>query len=86
MLLLLLWACASREPDSPTDGCAETRWTTGAYTLDHRGVERRFRVYVPETYVAEQPAPMIVAFHGWGGDDREFVEDATVTAEAAANV
>ena len=74
------------EPDTtaPADGCAGTGWTTGAYTLDHRGVERHFRVYVPATYVPDEPAPLIVAFHGWGGGDREFVEDATVTAEADA--
>lgn len=64
--------------------CAPTTWSTGRYTLDHAGVPRSFRVYVPATYDPKVPAPLVLAFHGWGGDGGEFVDDATVTAEADA--
>jgi polyhydroxybutyrate depolymerase len=61
-----------------------TPWTAGTHTLDHRGVRRSFRVYVPTSYSSTEPAPLVLAFHGWGGDGGEFVDDATVTAEADA--
>jgi polyhydroxybutyrate depolymerase len=37
---------------------------------------------VPLTYDPEVPAPLVMAFHGWGGDGGEFVDDGTVTFEA----
>lgn len=98
MFVLLLLACApapspaatDRVGDSadtaqdPTATCAATVWTSGTYTLDHADVERRFRVYVPANYDPTTPAPLVLAFHGWGGDRDEFIGDATVTAEADA--
>ncbi len=68
----------------PPADCAATAWTSGTYTLDHGGVERQFQVYVPSSYDPTIPAPMVLAFHGWGGDGGEFLDDPTVTGEADA--
>jgi poly(3-hydroxybutyrate) depolymerase len=68
---------------SPAD-CAATSWSSGDYTLDHGGVPRQFQVYVSSSYSPTTPAPLVVAFHGWGGDGGEFLDDATVRAEADA--
>jgi polyhydroxybutyrate depolymerase len=76
---------ADREAiDTAAPGCASSLWTSGSYTVDHGGVRRAFRVYVPSSYDATVPAPLVLAFHGWGGDAGEFLDDPTVTAEADA--
>lgn len=64
--------------------CEHQAWTSGVYTMDHAGIERRFRVHVPASYDPAAPAPLVLAFHGWGGDDTEFLSAAVVGAEADA--
>jgi len=71
-------------PDDTGPACAETIWETGSHAIDHGGVERRFRVYLPSTYDPTVPAPLVLAFHGWGGDAGEFLDDEVVSAEADA--
>jgi polyhydroxybutyrate depolymerase len=70
--------------DTVTPTCSPTVWSTGRHTLDHGGVQRTFQVYLPSSYDPSVPAPLVLAFHGWGGDGGEFLGDATVTAEADA--
>ncbi len=90
MFLIPLIACEPTSGDSGDSAqesaadCNATSWTSGTYTLDHGGVARQFRVYVPATYDPGVPAPLVLAFHGWGGDGGEFLDDPTVTAEADA--
>jgi len=38
------------------------------FTLQHAGVERKFRLHVPAGYDAARPAPLLVALHGGGGN------------------
>ena len=62
------------EPLAPdTDGFADTgeapvepprTLTSGAYTLEHDGLQRRFRLHRPEV-LADRP-PIVVALHGYG--------------------
>ncbi len=70
--------------DTGTPGCPTSVWTSGSYALDHGGVQRAFSVYVPSSYDPTAPAPLVLVFHGWGGDSGEFLGDATVTGEADA--
>lgn len=63
-------------------GCGTSLWGTGTYTIERAGVERRFRVYVPSIYDPATPAPLVLAFHGWGGDGGEFIDDPLVVGEA----
>jgi len=66
----------------PSAGCGNAGWTSGIHTLDHAGVTRTLRIHVPEGYRNNQPAPLIVIFHGWGGDENEFLGFNSVTSEA----
>lgn len=68
--------------DRVTERIAERRAGTGkneagavaiapgdhVFTLQHAGVERKFRLHVPAGYDAARPAPLLVALHGGGGN------------------
>lgn len=44
-------------------------------TIEHDGLTRAYRVHVPEKYRAASPAPLLVAFHGGGGDMNHQARD-----------
>lgn len=57
---------------------------SGTYTMQHSGLTRTFRLFVPTGYDKNIPSPLIAIFHGWGGDENEFLNNSTVTTEANA--
>ena len=63
-------------------GCGTTGLASGAYTLPHGGLSRNFRVYVPPGYQPRSPARMVMVFHGWGGNEDEFLGDSSITEDA----
>lgn len=64
--------------------CGASNWSSGTYSLERGGLVRDFRVFVPASYEPTASAPLIIAFHGWGGGDGEFLDKAVVTAELNA--
>ena len=64
--------------------CGESNWSSGIYSLERDGLSRDFRVFVPESYNPSEPAPLIVAFHGWGGGNGEFLDKGVVSTELEA--
>ncbi len=65
-------------------GCGLAPPASGSFSFDHDGVARTYALQVPEGYDPDVPAPLILAFHGWGGDEREYLRSAVVTDESAA--
>lgn len=59
----------SSEQPAPADTPAKID-QPGDYTFSivHGGLTRKYRVHVPRSYNAESPAPLLMAFHGGGGD------------------
>src|SRR4051812_34694970 len=39
-----------------------------AFTIQHDGLARMYRVHVPAKYEPSRPAPLLVALHGGGGN------------------
>jgi len=58
-------------------GCP-TAATTGdsMRTLTSGGVQRTYRLYVPSSYDASKPLPLVLSFHGFGGSARQIEESA----------
>ena len=52
--------------------CPQNQWSSGTYSLERKGYNRRFRVHVPSAYDSALPNPLIVAFHGWGATKTHF--------------
>lgn len=45
------------------------------FTLDHDGLTRRYRVHLPRSFRPGQPAPLLLAFHGGGGNMNHMADD-----------
>ena len=73
----------SAAPPDPT-GCGAETYTSGNYELEHGGLTRTFRVFVPDSHSDTTPAPLVLAFHGWGGSVNEFLGSNAVISESEA--
>lgn len=51
--------------------------------MQHAGLSRSYELRMPSGYDSIRPARLVLVFHGWGGDESEFLGDPTVLAEAA---
>jgi polyhydroxybutyrate depolymerase len=45
------------------------------FSIQHDGLTRMYRVHVPRKYRAATPAPLVLAFHGGGGDMNYMAND-----------
>lgn len=55
---------------------------SGTYTMKYDGKDRIYRLHVPKNYDKNTAAPLTAVFHGWGGNENEFIGDRTVRSEA----
>jgi poly(3-hydroxybutyrate) depolymerase len=67
--------------------CAVTSQSAGAsqlYNFDHSGVSRVYKLYLPTSYdeSSKIPSPLIFLFHGWSGDEDDFLWYDVVRSEA----
>ena len=79
-----LWvAMPVRPDDAASGGCGGTAPPSGQYTLEHGGELRHYQLSVPANHDPTKPARLVLAFHGWGGDESEFLGDRTVVEESS---
>jgi polyhydroxybutyrate depolymerase len=50
--------------------------------MNYDGIDRTFRVHVPKGYKNNTAAPLVLVFHGWGGDENEFLGNRSVRSLA----
>ena len=71
------WPTSSASP-----GCGKQPPASGIHQLDHAGVTRMYALSLPAGYDAKRPSRLLLVFHGWGGDESEFLSVPTVTEES----
>lgn len=71
------WGAAA----TPSSGCGKML-TSGVYQMTDQNLTRIYRVFVPSHYRTGTPYPLVLVFHGWGGDENEFLGDPHVTTLA----
>ena len=60
-------------------GCSTDALASGIYQMPDGDVVRSYRLYVPANYDPTKPTPMIMVFHGWGGDENSILDHEVVT-------
>lgn len=78
----LVFASLSTSAATPSIGCGEAGLSSGIYEMNDQGITRIFRVHVPKGYDRDTPTPLVTIFHGWGGDENEFIGSKIVSSEA----
>lgn len=81
-LLLALIIGSSGAAGAGSAGCSRPALQSGTYVMRYGGLERRYRVSVPPHHDAAHPQRLVMVFHGWGGDESEFLDEPGVAAEA----
>ena len=81
-LLIATMALISPVGRAQDNGCGGTGLASGTYTIPHAGLQRTFKLLVPFSYNNRVPSRMVLIFHGWGGDENEFLRDPRVIQEA----
>lgn len=76
-LSILFMSCNKVKGDS----CGSN---TGAETLMHDNQQREYMLYVPSSYNAAAPTPLVLNFHGFGGQASDYMNDADMRALADA--
>ena len=74
-------------PDSDTDASSPRYPETvdsGVFTFRHLGLDRSYRLQVPESYENTTSHKLVLLFHGWGGDENDFLAAPGVIDEANA--
>ena len=47
--------------------------TTSTQTINHDGLERQYLMYVPNSFAGQSKFPMMINFHGYGGNASEHM-------------
>jgi polyhydroxybutyrate depolymerase len=77
------FCAANARPAVPgTSGCGSVVPTSGTYMIAHAEVARSYRLSMPSSYEVARPTRLVLVFHGWGGDESEFLSDPTLVPEA----
>ncbi|MAD07801.1 MAG: hypothetical protein CMP86_10370, partial [Gammaproteobacteria bacterium] len=66
-------------------GCnsgASSLTKSGNYKLTYEGIERSYRLHLPRSYQSTSAYPLVMLFHGWGGDQNDFLQDKALIREA----
>ena len=69
-------------PPTGSAGCGAETLTSGEHALEHGGLSRTVRLFVPSSHRSDVPVPVVLVFHGWGGDQDEFLGSEVVRSEA----
>ncbi len=79
-LCFLLAGTASAGDSTPA--CSSGSLKAGVHGFPHEQLTRTYRLYLPPDLSPGQPVPLILLFHGWGGNEDEFLQFESVTAAA----
>ena len=78
LLLVLPCMTVAEEGHLPREEQSSQPWHSGVHTISHGGFTRRFRLHLPDAAANPESRSLIFAFHGWGGDEHEFLGSSEV--------
>ena len=71
--MMIFIGCKSNQNDAgePNDNLTPITGLS-AQTLHHNGVEREYQLYLPSSYNEEKAHPVLLNFHGFGGNAKDY--------------
>lgn len=81
---VLVLVSAPLRAETASLGCGADVLPSGVYQMADGDLTRTFRVEVPDDYDGSAPLPVVLVFHGWGGDENSILGDPVVTETASA--
>lgn len=78
-LITLLSSCNKDDVKTESEGCYSN---SEAQTLLHNGLNREYILYIPSSYNETSIVPMLINFHGFGGNASEFMSYADMRSLA----
>ena len=71
--MMIFIGCKSNQNDAgePNDNLTPITGLS-AQTLQHNGVEREYQLYLPSSYNEENPHTVLLNFHGFGGNAKDY--------------
>jgi polyhydroxybutyrate depolymerase len=94
-VMVTVWSCAmggaaeipAKEITQTSASCEQSHFGPGEYTrtITSDGRERSYRIHVPPSYTKGKPVPMVLNFHGGGGNAANQEEITGMDAVSDAN-
>ena len=81
LLVIAILAPTPGSAVTQSEGCGKT-FASGTYRMTDQNMTRTYRVFVPSSYVPRTAYPLVLVFHGWGGDENEFLGNRNVATLA----
>lgn len=82
ILLSILLGCSEDEVNTTPDSNISN---TSSNTIMHVGVNREYLVYIPSSYNQTYSAPLMLNFHGFGGNSSDFMNYADMRTLAESD-
>ena len=80
-LLTILSSCEKDDNKNPEDCYSNTN----AQTIVHDGLNREYVLYIPNSYDGTSSVPLMLNFHGFGGNASDYMQEADMRSLAEAN-
>ena len=81
-LLTILSSCRKDEVNDNSESCYTN---TSAQSIVHNGVNREYVLYIPNSYDGTSSVPLMLNFHGFGGNASDYMQEADMRSLAEAN-
>ncbi len=79
LILVSLIVSCSKDENSLNENCYEN---TNAQIIIHNEQTREYVLYIPESYDGNSAVPVIINFHGFGGNATDFMNETNMRALA----
>ena len=81
-LLTILSSCRKDEVNDNSESCYTN---TSAQSIVHNGVNREYVLYIPNSYDGTSSVPLMLNFHGFGGNASDYMQEADMRSLADAD-
>ena len=79
---VILSSCKKNDVNKKSESCYVN---SNAQIIVHDGIDREYILYIPDSYNGMNPVPLMLNFHGFGGNASDFMEYADMRSIAESD-